>query len=197
MRAQRASLGYGIDIERILSDRLVREATTSGNAELALMLLDPRVPRGSRSRGTQGLALGQVATSRRGLNVVAGRTIGLLLPTSASLRDESADVLRGVTWALGLPAGVRSLPPSHEAPLESHGPATEGCAAPAQAPEVSEPQASDAVHLVTRNDTGEADSTEIGLDELAGEGRGDCARRARWSLRRTGHALGLRVTASP
>jgi hypothetical protein len=169
MRSQRASLGYGIDIERILSDRLVREATASGNAELALMLLDPDAS-GIPITGDAGLALGQVATSRRGLNVVAGRTIGLLLPTSPSLRDESADVLRGVTWALGLPAGVRSLPPSREAPDEPRGPGVEACGAPEPAPEPSEPLASENVHLVTRNDTGEAESTEIGLDELAGEG---------------------------
>ena len=169
MRSQRASLGYGIDIERILSDRLVREATASGNAELALMLLDP-VASGIPITGDAGLALGQVATSRRGLNVVAGRTIGLLLPTSPSLRDESADVLRGVTWALGLPAGVRSLPPSRDAPDEPRGPGVEPCGAPEPAPESSEPLAPENVHLVTRNDTGEAESTEIGLDELAGEG---------------------------
>ncbi len=169
MRAQRASLGYGIDIERILSDRLVREATTSGNAELALMLLDPdaaAIP----ITGDAGLALGEVATSRRGLNVVAGRTIGLLLPTSSGLRDESADVLRGVTWALGLPAGVRSLPLSHEPSDEARAPRSLQCEALEPAPEASEPQASDGVHLVTRNDTGELESTEIGLDELAGEG---------------------------
>jgi len=169
MRAQRASLGYGIDIERILSDRLVREATASGNAELALMLLDPdaaAIP----ITGDAGLALGEVATSRRGLNVVAGRTIGLLLPTSSGLRDESADVLRGVTWALGLPAGVRSLPPSREAPDEPRGPGVEACGAPEPAPDSPEPQPSENVHLVTRNDTGDAESTEIGLDELAGEG---------------------------
>ncbi len=169
MRSQRASLGYGIDIERILSDRLVREATASGNAELALMLLDPDAA-GIPITGDAGLALGQVATSRRGLNVVAGRTIGLLLPTTSSLRDESADVLRGVTWALGLPAGVRSLPPSREPPDEPRGPGVEACGAPEAAPDSSEPLASENVHLVTRNDTGDAESTEIGLDELAGEG---------------------------
>jgi hypothetical protein len=169
MRAQRASLGYGMDIERILSDRLVREATTSGNAELALMLLDPDAA-GIPITGDAGLALGQVATTRRGLNVVAGRTIGLLLPTSSGLRDESADVLRGVTWALGLPAGVRSLPVSRDQPDESRGPRALPCGAPEPAPDASEPEASEGVHLVTRNDTGEPDSTEIGLDELAGEG---------------------------
>jgi hypothetical protein len=169
MRAQRASLGYGMDIERILSDRLVREATTSGNAELALMLLDPSAA-GIPITGDAGLALGQVATTRRGLNVVAGRTIGLLLPTRSGLRDESADVLRGVTWALGLPAGVRSLPASREPPDESRGPRTLPCGAPETAPDAPEPEASEGVHLVTRNDTGERGSTEIGLDELAGEG---------------------------
>src|SRR5580658_4754618 len=169
MRAQRASLGYGIDIERILSDRLVREATTSGNAELALMLLDPHAA-GIPITGDAGLALGQVATTRRGLNVVAGRTIGLLLPTSSGLRDESADVLRGVTWALGLPAGVRSLPPSPEPVDSSHDVGAPDCGTPEAAPEPAEPRPTEGVHLVTRHDVGDDESTENALDELAGDG---------------------------
>ncbi|MCL2449432.1 MAG: hypothetical protein FWD17_10830, partial [Polyangiaceae bacterium] len=40
MRAQRASLGYGAAIERILSTRLVHIATATNDAELARMLLD-------------------------------------------------------------------------------------------------------------------------------------------------------------
>ena len=95
MRTQRASLGYGVDIERILAARLVQMATTSGDAELARMLLDPDAG-ALVVGGDAGMELGELATSRRGLNVVEGRTIGLLLPTeSPGLRDESADVLRG------------------------------------------------------------------------------------------------------
>jgi len=92
MRAQRASFGYGVDIERILAERLVQIATASGDAELARSLLDtdagPIVVAGDAAA-----ALAELATSRRGLNVVEGRTIGLLLPTeSPGLRDEAADL---------------------------------------------------------------------------------------------------------
>jgi hypothetical protein len=166
MRAERSGLGYGVDIERILSDRLVREATTSGNAELALMLLDPDAGPVPIS-GEMGAALGQVATSRRGLNVVEGRTIGLLLPTTPALRDASADVLRGVTWALGLPAGVRSTRAPADAPK---GPSLAPCGSLASAPDGPEPQPSDEVRLVTRSDSGDTESTEIALGELAGAG---------------------------
>jgi hypothetical protein len=155
MRAQRATtLGYGADIERILAARLVQIATTSGDAELARILLDPDAGALVVS-GDAGIALGELATSRRGLNVVQGRTVGLLLPTeSPGLRDESADVLRGVMWALGLPRGVRTLAP-----------------APTEAPPVLEdPTIEEKLRLSTRDDAGSADRTEVSLDELAGEG---------------------------
>lgn len=172
MRAQRASFGYGVDIERILSDRLVQIATTSGDAELARILLDADA--GVAISENAGAALGQLATSRRGLNVVAGRTVGLLLPTeSPGLRDESADVLRGVMWALGLPRGVRKRPTGNPN-AQDGGTAKEAAAsvcAPAEsAPMLDEPHASDGTRLVTRNDAGSANRTEVSLDELAGEG---------------------------
>ena len=95
MSAQRVSLGYGADIERILAQRLGQIATTSGDAELARMLIEAD-PQAFTTAGDAGTALGELAASRRGLNVVEGRTLGLLLPTeSPALRDESADVLRG------------------------------------------------------------------------------------------------------
>ena len=106
MRAGGASFGYGIDIERILAERLVEVATSTGDPRLARMLLDPDA--GSISAGDAAATLSELASSRRGLNVVDGRTLGLLLPTeSPGLRDEAADVLRGTMWALGLPRGVR------------------------------------------------------------------------------------------
>jgi hypothetical protein len=169
MRAQRASLGYGGDIERILSDRLVREATSKGDAELALMLLDPDAG-AIAITGDAGLALVQVATSRRGLNAVAGRTIGLLLPAERpGLRDESADVLRGVTWALGIPPGIRSVRPAATTAAERTSP-YEACGALEPAPDLGEPTPSDGVHLVTRNDSGDPETDIVALDELAGEG---------------------------
>jgi hypothetical protein len=172
MRAQRASLGYGVDIERILSDQLVQIATTSGDAALARILLDTDA--GVPISENAGAALGELATSGRGLNRVAGRTVGLLLPTeSPGLRDESADVLRGVMWALGLPRGVRKSP-TRSAIAEDGGTAKEStagaCAPLESAPELGEPHASEGMRLATRNDAGSADRTEVSLDELAGEG---------------------------
>jgi hypothetical protein len=172
MRTQRASFGYGVDIERILAQRLVALATTSGDAELARMLLDPDAG-ALVVAGDAGIELGELATSRRGLNVVEGRTVGLLLPTeSPGLRDESADVLRGVMWALGLPRGVRSLETARAA-ATTGGTATvlrPQCAPLEAAPVLDEPTAAEQVRLVTRDDAGSVDRTEASLDELAGEG---------------------------
>ena len=161
MRTQRASFGYGVDIERILAARLVTIATSSGDAELARLLLDP--DGGALVvAGEAGVELGQLATSRRGLNVVDGRTIGLLLPTdSPGLRDESADVLRGVMWAMGLPRGIRDIAGAR-APADDAG-------ARLLRPECATLE-EDQVRLVTRDDAGSAERTEGSLDELAGEG---------------------------
>jgi hypothetical protein len=173
MRAQRATLGYGADIERILAARLVLIATSSGDAELARILLDPDAGTVAIA-GDAGLVLGELATSRRGMNVVEGRTIGLLLPTeSPGLRDEAADVLRGVMWALGMPRGVRTLGPA--GPPASPAASKERTVRPQcgeleAAPALEEPSAAEQVRLVTRDDAGSADRTEVSLDELAGEG---------------------------
>jgi hypothetical protein len=169
MRTQRASLGYGVEIERILAERLVRIATTSGDAELARMLLDPDAG-AIVVMGEAGAELGELATSRRGLNVVDGRTIGLLLPTaSPALRDESADVLRGVMWALGLPRGARSASVAGLRDAGATAPPAR-CALPESAPPLGEPDPRDGLRLVTRDDAGSVDRTEVSLDELAGEG---------------------------
>jgi hypothetical protein len=175
MRAQRATLGYGVDIQRILAERLVQIATTSGDAELARTLLEAD-PEAFAVAGDAGAALGELATSRRGLNVVEGRTLGLLLPTeSPGLRDESADVLRGIQWALGLPRGTRESSPPAAAGggLSSSSrtaPFAPPCAPLEAAPDLGEPTPEQGVHFVTRNDSGSADRTEVSLDELAGEG---------------------------
>jgi hypothetical protein len=186
MRAQRASFGYSVEIERILADQLVRIATTSGDAELARLLLDPDAG-AVVVAGDAGVELGELATSRRGLNVVDGRTIGLLLPTeSPALRDESADVLRGVMWALGLPRGVRgggtagerdaaggaapSAAPSAAGSGAGGRVAAPGCAPFEEAPPMVDPSPAEALRLVTRDDAGSADRTEVALDELVGEG---------------------------
>jgi hypothetical protein len=179
MRRQRANLGYGVAIERILAGRLATIATESGDAELARMLLDPSAG-AIVITGEAGVELGELATSPRGLNVVEGRAIGLLLPTeSPGLRDESADVLRGVMWALGLPRGLRGAPtrPS-SAVAEAGAPSTRAprglrattCAPPELAQALEDPLPSESLHLMTRDDAGSVDRTEVSLDELAGEG---------------------------
>ncbi|MGA7123879.1 MAG: hypothetical protein WBY94_27500 [Polyangiaceae bacterium] len=172
MRAQRATLGYGVDIERILAERLAKIATQSGDAELARMLLDPDAG-ALVIGGDAGLELSELATSRRGLHIVQGRTVGVLLPSeSPGLRDETADVLRGVLWALGLPRGLRR----HEAqPAVRDGgtPAIRsGCAPLETAPALRDPEPEEGLRLVTRDDAGNVDRTEVSLDELAGEGAG-------------------------
>jgi|SRR5579859_1445798 len=178
MRTERSEYGYGVDIERILAARLVEIATTSGDADLARLLLDADA--GSIVvGGDAGVELGELATSRRGLNVVEGRTVGLLLPTdSPELRDESAGVLRGVMWALGLPRGVRVATAARTteadagADAATAGPraAPAPCAPLEDAPPLDEPSAAEQVRLATRDDAGSADRTEVSLDELAGEG---------------------------
>jgi hypothetical protein len=170
MSKQRATLGYGSEIQRILATRLVQIATSSGDAELARALLEAD-PQAFAEAGDAGAALGELAASRRGLNVVEGRTLGLLLPTaSAALQDESADVLRGVLWALGLPRGARSAALPGATSAADAGAGAAACAPLEPAPVQTEPSEEDAIRLVTRDDAGNEDRTEASLDELAGEG---------------------------
>jgi hypothetical protein len=172
MSTQRVTLGYGPDIERILAERLVQIATTSGDAQLARMLLEAD-PQAFASAGDAGTALGELAASRLGLNVVEGRTLGLLLPTeSPGLRDESADVLRGVLWALGLPRGSRGAATVDGGSIAVAVGASTPCAPFEAAPPMPEPALEDSIRLVTRDDEGSLARTEVSLDELAGEGAG-------------------------
>ena len=77
-------------------------------------------------------------------------------------------------WALGLPRGVRTL----ESPARPVAAADAGASDDATAvrgssrrrPPLDEPTAGEQVRLVTRDDAGSADRTEVSLDELAGEG---------------------------
>jgi hypothetical protein len=173
-----ASAGYGEEILHIVADRLATIAILEKDSELARTLLDSDGGVIAFS-GDAGAELGDLATSRRGLDVVEGRKIGLLLPTEdAALRDESADVLRGVLWALGKPEGVRSILPSIPsaaagAPLVKHGPTNE-CREATLADDATlasdEPSRADRVTLVTQSDAGQAEKTDDSLDELAGQG---------------------------
>ncbi|MGA2448763.1 MAG: hypothetical protein ABTD50_08825 [Polyangiaceae bacterium] len=171
MRSRRASYGYGPDIERILTDRLVAVATSSADSDLARTLLDADAGTLPLSRDAAA-ALGELAAARRGLAVVEGRTVGLLLPAeSAPLRDESSDVLLGVMWALGLPEGVRSAAMPSKAASDA-GPVAPGSVRPPSEPRGrgEGPSRSEHLRLVTRGDAGGTEATEVSLGELAGEG---------------------------
>ena len=104
MRARGAASGYSADTQKLVSARLARIAVESNDAALARWLLDTSGVSAAQTGGEAGLELGELAASRRGLSVVTGRTVGLLLPTrNRELRDEAADVVRGLSWALDLP----------------------------------------------------------------------------------------------
>ena len=108
MRSRGVASGYTTDTQKLVAARLARIAVDSNDAALARWLLDVSGTSATQTGGDAGLELGELASSRRGLSV-SGKTVGLLLPTGTrELRDEAADVVRGVSWALDLPrrAGV-------------------------------------------------------------------------------------------
>lgn len=103
MRSRGVASGYSTDTQKLVAARLARIAVDSNDAALARWLLDVSGASATQTGGDAGLELGELASSRRGLSV-SGKTVGLLLPTrTRELRDEAADVVRGVSWALDLP----------------------------------------------------------------------------------------------
>lgn len=113
MRMRGTASGYGTETQHLVAARLSRIAVDQNDAALARWLLEVSGTSAVQTGGDAGLELGELASSRRGLSVVAGKTIGLLLPTrNRELRDEAADVVRGVSWALDLPRR-----PGHESPV--------------------------------------------------------------------------------
>lgn len=103
IRSRGAASGYGVEVQRILAARLGEIAVQKRDAALARWLLDESVVIGYAG-GDNASDLGELATSQRGLKSIRGRTVGLLLPTrSSELRDDAAEVMLGVSWALGLP----------------------------------------------------------------------------------------------
>jgi hypothetical protein len=138
MRARGTSSGYGREIQRLVSERLAAIAVASGDPDLARWLLDPNA--GTALLG--GSALGELATSHRGANSVDARTVGLVLPSASNeLRDEAADVMRGVAWALDLPRR-----------------------------DTSDTSAGDRTRLSIRDDGGDPARVAATMEELAGEG---------------------------
>lgn len=111
MRARGAASGYGSDSQRLVRERLARIAVKENDASLARWLVDESGVSATEAGGDAGLELGDLAASRRGLAAVTGRTVGLLLPTRVrELRDEAADVVRGISWALDLPRSPEREP---------------------------------------------------------------------------------------
>lgn len=103
MRSRGVASGYTTDTQKLVAARLARIAVESNDAALARWLLDVSGTSATQTGGDAGLELGELASSRRGLQV-SGKIVGLLLPTrTRELRDEAADVVRGVSWALDLP----------------------------------------------------------------------------------------------
>lgn len=104
MRQRGSASGYSTDTQSLVAARLARLAVETNDAALARWLLEVSGVSAAQAGGDAGLELGELAASRRGLSVVAGKTVGLLLPTrTRELRDEAADVVRGVSFALDLP----------------------------------------------------------------------------------------------
>jgi hypothetical protein len=109
MRTRGAASGYGSDMQKIVAERLALIAVQTNDAALARWLVDQSGLSAAQTGGDAGVELGELAASRRGIASFAGRTVGLLLPTrDRELRDEAADVVRGISWALDLPRKVSS-----------------------------------------------------------------------------------------
>lgn len=109
MRTRGAASGYGSDMQKIVAERLALIAVETNDAALARWLVDQSGLSAAQTGGDAGVELGELAASRRGIASFAGRTVGLLLPTrDREVRDEAADVVRGVSWSLDLPRKVSS-----------------------------------------------------------------------------------------
>jgi hypothetical protein len=179
MRGGGLQTGYSSEMMGIVVDRLAERALERQDSDLARLLLetDGGAP---MIGGDAGAALAELAESTKGLNIVQGRAIGLLLPTEqpAVLRDEAAAVLRGVMWALGLPHGIRAVLPSADAPATKTKAATTAntkstrlaCPRAAYVGDTDEPKDDDVIRLIIRDDVGDAARNEDTLKELAGLG---------------------------
>lgn len=97
------SAGYSKEMRALVAERLSQIAVDEGDTTLARWLLDPNAGPTPSSLQLQA-GLGELAQSSRGTRAVDGRAVGVLLPSPAQGRmTEVADVLRGLSFALGLP----------------------------------------------------------------------------------------------
>ncbi len=95
--------GYSAELGRLLAQRVAQQAIDAQDSKLAQWLLGSSFG-ASLATSKTGQDLRDLATSLRGVSTVAGRTIGLVLPTAnADLRYAAADAARGVAFALNLP----------------------------------------------------------------------------------------------
>jgi hypothetical protein len=102
MRERGKSSGYSKELRGALADRLGVIAVEKNDSALARWLLEPGNGTAPARSGSE--ALQDLASSTRGLRTVQGRTIGVLLPgDNVAHNGEAAEVIRGVSWALGLP----------------------------------------------------------------------------------------------
>ena len=104
MRANATPSGYGIEIQRLISARLAEVAVQTGNTRLANWLVDPSMGGMPILDSDAGLLVSELATRHHDVTTVDRRSVGLVLPAgNEMLRDEAADVMRGVAWGLELP----------------------------------------------------------------------------------------------
>lgn len=103
VNAGKKGAGYSKEIRTLVAERLSTIAVDEGDTVLARWLLDPTAGATPTSLQLQP-GLGELAASRRGIRAIEGRSVGLLLPSANLGRlTEAADVLRGLSFSLGLP----------------------------------------------------------------------------------------------
>jgi hypothetical protein len=105
MRSDQTANGYGAEIQRLIGTRLAEVAVATGNTRLANWLVDPSAGGAPAVLDSDaGLIVSELATRHHDVLTVDRRTIGIVIPAgSEMLRDQAADVMRGVAWGLELP----------------------------------------------------------------------------------------------
>ncbi|MEO7108839.1 MAG: hypothetical protein ABI183_00260 [Polyangiaceae bacterium] len=105
MRSNQNPTGYGAEIQRLIGTRLAEIAVATGNTRLANWLVDPSAGGAPAVLDSDaGLIVSELATRHHDVTTVDRRTIGIVIPAANELlRDQAADVMRGVAWGLELP----------------------------------------------------------------------------------------------
>lgn len=105
MRSNQNPTGYGAEIQRLIGSRLAEIAVATGNTRLANWLVDPSAGGLPAVLDTDaGLIVSELATRHHDVSTVDRRSIGIVIPAGNELlRDQAADVMRGLAWGLELP----------------------------------------------------------------------------------------------